>query len=477
SLSMHGEKLVRAVEAVEFFLHSLTPQDRFNLLLFHSEVIPFSPQPVPGTPDQIEAALNLIRSSYLSDGTNLKQALVKSKEMAEQFPVGERTLILISDANPTLGTTQQKQLIQVFTTHQKELSGLRFFAFALGSDAKTTWLETLAEQFNGFSVQVRETEDIATQLKLFFDKVGASILSGVQFVPADPELLYQVYPNGQHTFDGGSLAFVGRYKPSAGSTSIQVQAYHGTDPIQLSQTVSLPELDATHDQLPRLWAQARVTALLKEMDLNGEREDYISEIIRLAQKYKLDTPYTAFIAAPRALLRPRLIQPGDPVIRVKTDESITSVFAVLPFGETLLLQFIEDKQVWETRFLAPAWLPDGTYRCRLLLTDKNGNGYQEAKTFVVDSHPPKLKGTADTPTVRSGELVRLRVSADSDTVRLVAKMYGAQPVQLVWSDQEKTNCGTLCIPKGLAAGRYFVTVTAEDFAHNQASTEIELQVY
>ncbi|HNH81344.1 MAG TPA: VWA domain-containing protein, partial [Acidobacteriota bacterium] len=140
-------------------------------------------------------------------------------------------------------------------------------------------------------------------------------------------------------------------------------------------------------------------------------------------------------------------------------------------------QFIEDKQVWETRFLAPAWLPDGTYRCRLLLTDKNGNGYQEAKTFVVDSHPPKLKGTADTPTVRSGELVRLRVSADSDTVRLVAKMYGAQPVQLVWSDQEKTNCGTLCIPKGLAAGRYFVTVTAEDFAHNQASTEIELQVY
>ncbi|HNC42714.1 MAG TPA: VIT and VWA domain-containing protein [Acidobacteriota bacterium] len=477
SLSMHGEKLVRAVEAVEFFLHSLTPQDRFNLLLFHSEVIPFSPQPVPGTPDQIEAALNLIRSSYLSGGTNLKQALVKSKEMAEQFPVGERTLILISDANPTLGTTQQKQLIQIFTFHQKELSGLRFFAFALGSDAKTTWLETLAEQFNGFSVQVRETEDIATQLKLFFDKVGASILSGVQFVPADPELLYQVYPNGQHTFDGGSLAFVGRYKPSAGSTSIQVQAYHGTDPIQLSQTVSLPELDATHDQLPRLWAQARVTALLKEMDLNGEREDYISEIIRLAQKYKLDTPYTAFIAAPRALLRPRLIQPGDPVIRVKTDESITSVFAVLPFGETLLLQFIEDKQVWETRFLAPAWLPDGTYRCRLLLTDKNGNGYQEAKTFVVDSHPPKLKGTADTPTVRSGELVRLRVSADSDTVRLVAKMYGAQPVQLVWSDQEQTNCGTLCIPKGLAAGRYFVTVTAEDFAHNQASTEIELQVY
>ena len=212
------------------------------------------------------------------------------------------------------------------------------------------------------------------------------------------------------------------------------------------------------------------------MDANGEREDYIAEIIRLSEKYKFVTPYTAFIAAPRALLRPRLIQPGDPVLRVKTDESINSVFVVLPFGETLPLKFLSGEKVWEVRFLAPAWMADGAYRCRLLLTDKNGNGYQEEKTFIIDSHAPRLNARVESQTVRAGDDLQLRVGADSDTSRLVARMYGAQPVQLFWSNKEQTNVGNLRVPPGLAAGRYTLVISAEDFAHNQSSTEIQIEV-
>ncbi|PYS20533.1 MAG: hypothetical protein DMF72_20910 [Acidobacteria bacterium] len=240
--------------------------------------------------------------------------------------------------------------------------------------------------------------------------------------------------------------------------------------------MSLPEFADTHEHLPRLWARARVDALLREMDANGEREDYIAEIIRLSEKYKFVTPYTAFIAAPRALLRPRLIQPGDPILRVKTDASITSVFAVLPFGETLPLKFLPAEGVWEVRFFAPVWMPDGTYRCRLLLTDKNGNGYQEEKTFVIDSHAPKLTAKVESRSVKAGEEMLLRVDADSDTARLVARMYGAQPVQLFWSDKEQTNVGKLRVPPGLDAGRYTVTISAEDFAHNQSSAEVQIEV-
>lgn len=119
----------------------------------------------------------------------------------------------------------------------------------------------------------------------------------------------------------------------------------------------MPELETAHGHLPRLWARARVDALIYEMNLNGEREDYISEIIRLSQKYKFVTPYTAFLAALRSLLRPRVIQPGDPVIRVKTDASIKSVFAVLPFGETLPLKFLAGEGVWRLDFSRPRGCP------------------------------------------------------------------------------------------------------------------------
>ena len=72
--------------------------------------------------------------------------------------------------------------------------------------------------------------------------------------------------------------------------------------------------------------------------------------------------------------------------------------------------------------------------------------------------------------------LKVTASADADTVRLTAKMYGAQPVDLRWSDAEKSSVGVLRVPSGLASGRYVLTVSAEDFAHNQSSAEVEIEV-
>jgi Ca-activated chloride channel family protein len=39
-----------------------------------------------------------------------------------------------------------------------------------------------------------------------------------------------------------------------------------------------------------------------------------------------------------------------------------------------------------------------------------------------------------------------------------------------------SNTGELLIPATFAAGRYKVTVTAEDFAHNIGSREVEIEI-
>jgi Ca-activated chloride channel family protein len=478
SLSMYGEKLTRAVESVDYFLHGLTPQDHFNLILFNEETSFFSPVPVEATPDKVEEALQFIKGYSLGGATNLRKALEQALYAARNFPAGERSIILVSDANPTLGTTSTKQITHLFDVGKKQdgKERTRLFAFALGSDANDALLEELAKKTHGYFARARETEDISAMLKIFFSKVSLPGIENLRLTSSDPTNFYQVYATGENSFDGSSFGFVGRYKRSEAQTTLNLLGQYGAASLNLSRSVQLPEFEDTHRHLPRLWARARVDALLEEMNLNGEREDYIAEIIRLSQKYRFVTPYTAFLAAPRALLRPRLIQPGDPVIRVKTDAAITSVFAVLPYGETLPLKFLQAEGVWETRFFAPAWMPDGTYRCRLLMTDRNGNGYQEEKSFVVDSHAPRLKVRLATETVRAGDELQLRVDADSDTARLVAKFYGARPTQLFWSQKDKTNTGRLRVPAGLATGQYTLTVTAEDFAHNQATSEVRIEV-
>jgi Ca-activated chloride channel family protein len=470
SLSMYGEKLKRAVEALDYFLNSLSPPDHFDLILFNEEAYAFSPTPLPATADNVEHALDFIRNSMLGSGSDIRKALAKAVELAPQFPPGDRSIVLVSDGNPTLGTRNVKQILQTVNTNT------RVFTFGVGSDANSTLLEELAKGGHGYFARARETEDITTALKIFFDHVGSTSIENAHLTASDMNNFYQVYASDDYGFDGSSLAFVGRYRTPSPRTTVMVTGQFGTEAIKLARDVVLPELADIHSHLPRVWARARVDALLREMDLNGEREDYIAEIIRLSQKYRFVTPYTAFIAAPRALLRPRLIQPGDPVLRVKTDESINSVFAVFPFGEMLPLKFLQSEGVWEVRFLAPAWLPDGTYRCRLLMTDKNGNGYQETKSFVIDSHAPKLGVKVDDKPIKAGEEMIVKVSADSDTVRLFARIYGAQPVRLSWSQQDQTNVGKLRVPENLAAGRYMLTISAEDAAHNQSTAEVPIEV-
>lgn len=468
SLSMYGDRLARSVEAVDFFLHNLAAEDEFNLILFGDEADVLAREPLKATAENVEEALRFVKDSSLGGGTNLKRGLQTAVEYAEKFSGGERQIVLISDANPTLETVRTKEIERVF-----DHKNVKLFAFALGADTGVNLLQNLTAKTRGYFDAARETEDIGLKLKIFLDKIGAAEISNLSLA-ADANL-YDIYATGENSFFGSNFSFVGRYKKPQTQT-FDLSAQSGIETIKLAREINLPEQDETHAFLPRVWARARVDALINAMNAGGEREDFIAEIIRLSEKYKFVTPYTAFVAAPRALLRPRLIQPGDPTIRVKTDASVREVFAVLPFGETLPLKFLESEGVWETRFLAPVWMADGTYKCRLLLTDRNGSGYQEEKTFVVDSRAPRVRIKLDKRTFRAGEIINLKASADSDTNRLIARIYGAKPVQLSWSNEEKTNVGALQIPENLASGKYTLTVSAEDFAHNHGSEELTIEV-
>jgi Ca-activated chloride channel homolog len=68
------------------------------------------------------------------------------------------------------------------------------------------------------------------------------------------------------------------------------------------------------------------------------------------------------------------------------------------------------------------------------------------------------------------------VSASETTRTIVARMNGAAPVYLRWNPDMNSNAGVLAIPAVFAAGRYKLTVTAEDFAHNIGSGEVDVEV-
>jgi Ca-activated chloride channel family protein len=333
----------------------------------------------------------------------------------------------------------------------------------------------LARQ-DGLLEQVLSTEPIEFKLNSFLSKIGRSPIGQIELAIAPEAGVNSVYPLQAATFAGSLASWVGRYQTPQENVSFTAHGVRDGAPVGMTRQVSLPRESLDHAQLPRLWARARVDALLEKIEREGEDQATIDEIISLSRKYKFVTPYTSFLAVPRALLRPRVIRPGDPVLRVKTDESIVSVVALFPFGLVQSLRFLSAEDIWQTRFLAPTDMQDGTYTVRLILRDRLGQTYREAKTFVIASKPPVLEVKLDRKRFQRGQAIEMKVQASQSTRTLVARLEGAAPVELKWNAEAAANTGELVIPEQTIPGSYRLTVTAEDIAHNIGTREVQIEV-
>jgi Ca-activated chloride channel family protein len=474
SLSMQWEKLERSYQAFETLLHALRPSDHFGLVLFNNEtqVVPVS----AADAGNIQHAIAAVRDSRLRGGTDLQRALQTGLQQAAM--AGNTYLVILSDGGATRGPIQNGKLAAWYASAWQQLADTqrpRTYIFAVGDDANLPLFRMLARQ-DGLLEQVLSTEPMDFKLNSFLSKIGRSPVGQLGLSISPDAAVDTVYPLQAATFSGSLASWVGRYQKPQEKVSFTVHGVREGSAVQMTSKTDLPRESFDHLQLPRLWARARVDALLEKIERDGEDQATIDEIIRLARQYKFVTPYTSFLAVPRALLRPRVIRPGDPILRVKTDESITSVIALFPFGLVQPLRHLSSEDVWQTRFLAPTDMQDGTYTVRLILRDKVGRTYRESKTFVIASKPPVVRVKLDRNRYERGQTIDLRVSASESTRTLVARMDGAVPVALRWDAKVAANTGFLRIPDETIPGTYKLTVTAEDIAHNIVTQEVQIEV-
>lgn len=461
SLSMQWDKLERSYAALAKLLTTLRPEDHFDLYVFNSSLARYGTGPAPGGTAEAEKALAWLKEQPLRGATNLSAALDAALATS---PAGDAAIVLFSDGGASEGEVRSGKIADNYAKKWTASKKPRTFVFAVGDDANVNLLRALSRN-DGVLETINSTETPDFKLNAFLSKLARRPAAGLALAP-EPNLL-DVYPLQEQTYAGSEAAWVGRYKQP-------VRTNFRAGSAQLA--VNLPASELSHPQLPRTWAKARVDALLEKIERDGEDRATIDEIIRLSRKYKFVTPYTSFLAAPRALLRPRLIRPGDPVLRVRTDKLISSVIAVFPFGLVKPLRFLPGEDIWQTRFLAPVDMPDGTHSVNLLLRDRQGNTYKETRTFVIASKPPIVRSKLDRKSYRPGDTVAIQASASATTRTIHARMYGVAPVALRWDGKALANTAKFRLPQDIAPGRYTLTVTAEDMAHNIGSQEVALEI-
>src|SRR5206468_1557022 len=182
SLSIRWDKLERQFEGLEKILYHLQPEDRFQLLLFNSKVAPFRPAAIPATRENVAAALEFVKKSFLLGGTDLKQALQAGLDQFRPQAGYIGRAVLISDGNPTLGSLDTKKLSQWFALANTGAAGsrIKLSAYGIGNDCNKVLLRTLAQSSGGLFEFVGETESSEFKLSSFVNHLTLDPLTDPQ---------------------------------------------------------------------------------------------------------------------------------------------------------------------------------------------------------------------------------------------------------------------------------------------------------
>jgi len=284
--SMAGPKMEQARKAIQYGVRMLHPGDRFNVLAFSTNIYPFRDGLVDVAKDTQAAAVKYIEGLEPTGGTNIDGALKQALAMRKD---GRLFLVVfLTDGKPTVEERNPETIVQHVVA--ANTANTRVFTFGVGYDLDVRLLDRIAEVTNGTRDYVAPGEDLELATGRFFRKVDQPVLSDVKLELGSG--VTDVYPKRlPDLFAGGQIVVFGRYK-QAGDRTLILRGKIGTREIVYEHNAQFASKDQSA-YLPRLWAHRKVAYLLDEIRLHGQSKELVNEVVRLATRYAIVTPYTA----------------------------------------------------------------------------------------------------------------------------------------------------------------------------------------
>lgn len=300
--SMSGKKIEQAKGAVRFVVNNLREGDLFNVVAYDSTVESFRPELQKFNEESRTAALGFVDGLYAGGSTNIDGAL---QAALGQLQDDNRAnyVVFLTDGLPTAGERNEPKIAE--NAKQRNKVRARVFSFGVGYDVNSRLLDKLSRLCFGQSQYVRPNEDIETHVSQLYGRIGApamkdvTISVDVEDFPADRgSVINRVYPRDVYDlFAGDQLVLVGRYK-QGGEAKVTVRgSVEGTKhAFHFPGKLVRKSNDETFAFAEKLWAMRRVGEIIDEIDLQGKNQELIDELVALATRHGILTPYTSFLA-------------------------------------------------------------------------------------------------------------------------------------------------------------------------------------
>ncbi|MBN9521910.1 VWA domain-containing protein [bacterium] len=300
SSSMSEIKMQQAKRALRYCLSRLSPDDRFAVIRFSTTVTRFRDELVSANADNLERANKWVEDIRTSGGTAIWPALEEAISMQPKAAAGRAfTTIFFTDGQPTVDETNPDRIVRNVVARTS--GNTRIFTFGVGDDVNAAMLDQLAEKTRAVSTYVRPAEDIKERVAGLYEKISHPVLTDLKLATGENVKLTEMYPPRlPDLFHGQQLVVMARYSGS-GHSAVRLSGMVNGERKEFVYEVNFPiktESDTGKDFVEPLWARRKVGYLLDQIRTNGEQKELMDEVVALARRYGIATPYTSHLVVP-----------------------------------------------------------------------------------------------------------------------------------------------------------------------------------
>lgn len=289
--SMAGKKMEQAIKSLVFCVENLNASDRFEIIRFSTEAEALFSKRVVADQANKAKAIDYIKKLRPIGGTNIDDAIglaCKEKKDANR----PHMIVFITDGKPTIGETNEDALLKKVKLSNAEKT--RIFTFGIGDDLNTHLLDKITEETRAYRTYISEQEDIELKISNFFSKVSAPVLTDIKLSYSSAGKVGSVFPRDlPDVFKGSSITVFGRFDKT-GPVKISLEGNLNGKPEKYNYNADF-EASENNDFIPPLWAARHIGYLLDQIRLNGENKELVEEVVHLAKKYGIITPYTSYL--------------------------------------------------------------------------------------------------------------------------------------------------------------------------------------
>ena len=297
--SMRGKRIVQARAALKYCLNNLNENDRFAMIHFATTVTKYHNGLQPATKSNLEAARRWVDDLEASGATAIDDALREAMAMRTSDESRTFTMVFFTDGQPTWGV---KDPVKILENVKKNNNGnTRIFSFGVGDDVNTVLLDSLADSTKAVSTYVRESEDIEAKVSSLYAKISNPVLANLKLTVGEGVTISEMYPQQlPDLFHGTQLVVFGRYT-GKGTAIVKLNGNIGKDAKEFVYELNFSDkTDGKQGFVEDLWARRKVGFLLDNIRLQGESKEVVDEVILLAKRYGITTPYTSYLLVPDA---------------------------------------------------------------------------------------------------------------------------------------------------------------------------------